>query len=89
MVTDYQMPGGNGLELCTRLRSTPETADIPALMLTARGYKLPQSDLERTNIRALLSKPFSPRQLLAVIQEHLGGGPAEDATPQEPGVNAA
>jgi two-component system phosphate regulon response regulator PhoB len=90
VVTDYQMPGGDGLELCTRLRSTPQTAAIPALMLTARGYKLPQSDLEKTNIKALLSKPFSPNQLLGVIREQLGGSEAAgDAPSHEPGATAA
>ena len=89
LLTDYQMPGGDGLELCTRLRSTPETAEIPALMLTARGYKVPQSDLDRTNIKALMSKPFSPRQLVAMIEEHLGEPPAGQGQCGEPGATAA
>ena len=33
IVTDYQMPGGDGLELCKRLKSNAGTASIPVLML--------------------------------------------------------
>ena len=90
LVTDYQMPGGNGLELCERLNKTPETAAIPVLMLTARGYKVAPDDLATTNIKGLISKPFSPRDLIARIQE-LGGGstPAEGGGDDETGATAA
>ena len=41
VVTDYRMPGVDGLEFCVRLKENPETAGIPALMLTARvGRKI-------------------------------------------------
>ena len=90
IVTDYQMPGGNGLELCERLKKTPETAAIPVLMLTARGYKVAPDDLATTNIKGLISKPFSPRDLIARIQE-LGGGstPAEGGGDDATGATAA
>ena len=71
MVTDLQMPGGDGLSLCLQLSAEPETRKIPVIMLTARGYTVPPSDLGRTNIRSLVPKPFSPRELLAQIQELL------------------
>ena len=71
VVTDFQMPGGDGLELCKRLNANTATASIPVLMLTARGYKVPASDLQQTNIRGLMDKPFSPKDLLARIKELL------------------
>ena len=79
MVTDLQMPGGDGLSLCLKLSEEPDTAGIPVIMLTARGYKVPPSDLGRTSIRSLVPKPFSPRELLAQIQEFLGAPPDEAA----------
>ncbi len=72
LVTDFQMPGGNGLDLCKQLRANPETAAIPALMLTARAHRVPTSDLEQTNIKTLIAKPFSPRELISQIKEVLG-----------------
>jgi CheY-like chemotaxis protein len=71
LITDYHMPALSGLELCQRLKQDPATADIPAILLTARGYSLEQADTDRSGIRMMLSKPFSPRQLLATVNEIL------------------
>ncbi|MEE8459431.1 MAG: response regulator [Phycisphaerales bacterium] len=79
MITDLQMPGGDGLSLCVQLSEHPDTATIPVIMLTARGYKVPPSDLARTNIKILLPKPFSPRELLAQVQELLDASHQADA----------
>jgi len=72
LITDLQMPYMSGLELCTRMKSHQVTQNIPAIMLTARGYALAQSDLAATNIKAVMSKPFSPRQVLEKAREILG-----------------
>ena len=42
-------------------------------MLTARGYHLEPHDTADSGIRRMLSKPFSPRQLLATVNEVLEG----------------
>ena len=71
LITDYHMPELSGLELCQRLEQDPETRSIPKIMLTARGYNLEPADTESSGIRCMLSKPFSPRQLLAMVNEVL------------------
>lgn len=75
VVTDFQMPGGSGLELATRLRKNPDTSHIPLIMLTARGHLAPLSELAETNVRSLLAKPFSPRNLLSKVNDLLGRDP--------------
>jgi CheY-like chemotaxis protein len=72
VITDYQMPFMTGLELCEKLREHETTRTIPALMLTARGFALSQDDMDRTNITGVLSKPFSPREVLGRVHELLG-----------------
>jgi two-component system alkaline phosphatase synthesis response regulator PhoP len=72
LITDFHMPNLSGIELCKRLRQSQDTAQIPAIMLTARGYALEPGDTEQSGIRQLISKPFSPRQLLASVNEVLG-----------------
>ncbi len=72
LITDYHMPQLSGLELCQRLRQDPATSGIPTIMLTARGYTLDPQDTEQSGILRMLSKPFSPRQLLATVNEMLG-----------------
>ncbi len=81
IVTDLQMPRLSGLELALRLKQTPLTAGTPMLMLTARGYIMEQDALARTNIRQVLSKPFSAREILRLAME-LIGAPAADAAPR-------
>jgi CheY-like chemotaxis protein len=73
VISDYQMPVLDGLALCIRLKETLATAHIPALMLTARGHRLTPEELERTNIRAVLPKPFSIRELIPKIESLLNG----------------
>jgi CheY-like chemotaxis protein len=72
IITDYHMPQLSGLELCQRLKQDPATTSIPAIMLTARGYTLEPGDTEQSGILRMLSKPFSPRQLLSTVNEVLG-----------------
>jgi two-component system phosphate regulon response regulator PhoB len=69
LITDYHMPGLSGLELCRRLKEEPATSHIPAIMLTARGYNLEASDTEKSGIVRMISKPFSPRLLLEMVNE--------------------
>jgi two-component system, OmpR family, alkaline phosphatase synthesis response regulator PhoP len=72
LITDYHMPHMSGIELCQKLKHTPATAGIPAIMLTARGYDLEPQDTQDSGILKMLSKPFSPRQLLSTVNEVLG-----------------
>lgn len=71
IVTDLQMPYMNGVELCMALKADPTTAEIPALLLTARGHVLTDDILAKTNIRKVMSKPFGVRDLLAYVQNEL------------------
>ncbi|HEV2293490.1 MAG TPA: response regulator [Tepidisphaeraceae bacterium] len=76
LITDYHMPQMSGIELCRRLKQDSVTANIPAIMLTARGYELEPADTEQSGILRMLSKPFSPRHLLATVEEVLSGAAA-------------
>ena len=69
LVTDFQMPVMTGLELVENLRNNPDTADIPVVMLTARGFAIDDEKKEQLRISACLSKPFGPRELLQNVQE--------------------
>ena len=75
IITDLQMPYMSGLELAKKLKRTSKTATTPVLMLTARGYALDQSELGQTNIKGVMSKPFSPREVLEKARAALGEAP--------------
>ncbi|MEN6309058.1 MAG: response regulator [Anaerohalosphaeraceae bacterium] len=71
IVTDYQMPALTGLELIEKLRADEQTAAIPVIMLTARGFAIDDQQKQKLNISACLSKPFSPREVLQTVEEVL------------------
>jgi DNA-binding response OmpR family regulator len=73
LITDYQMPRLSGLELCRRMRQNPATSQTPAILLTARGYELGRDDTAESGILRTIGKPFSPRQLVLVVNELLTG----------------
>lgn len=86
VITDYQMPYLSGLELCARMRAEPELKNIPAIMLTARGFSINTTELDGTNIRELIPKPFSPREVLKIVQRVLQESEAVvGGTSNEPG----
>lgn len=80
VITDYQMPYMTGLELSLKLKENEATADTPILMLTARGFSLGEDALKRTSIAGVISKPFSPREILARVQELIGNERLETQT---------
>ena len=74
VVTDCQMPRLSGLGLAERIRNTPETSDLPVIMLSAKGFELPPNELRsQYGIRHLVAKPFSPRELFALVEGVLNG----------------
>lgn len=80
IITDYQMPHMSGLELSSRLNSDPATQNIPVVLLTARGFSIAETQTISPNIRCAMSKPFSPREILARVQELLADSAALTAT---------
>lgn len=72
VITDYQMPYMTGLELCQRLRENDKTKVTPVLMLTARGFDIESHEMVQAGIKGVLSKPFSPRDMLTKVEELIG-----------------
>ena len=68
VITDHQMPGGSGIDLCKTLKSNTSTAHIPAILLTAYDFSIVSESMDDCNISAIMAKPFSPRELLARAQ---------------------
>jgi two-component system, OmpR family, alkaline phosphatase synthesis response regulator PhoP len=71
IVTDYQMPGMTGIELVEKLRQNPEFAEIPVIILTARGFAIEDDQKDKLGIAECLSKPFSPKELLMHVENVL------------------
>jgi ribonuclease P protein subunit RPR2 len=69
IVLDVLMPGIDGIEYCGALKRAPQTRDIPVVLLTGADV----ADLEGSQADALIRKPFSPLELLSVVEQLSGG----------------
>ena len=68
IILDLMLPGVDGLEVCRTLKRHPHTALIPVVMLTARGEEADIVAGLELGADDYLTKPFSPRVLLARIR---------------------
>ena len=68
IVLDWMLPGMDGIEFAKRLRANSETKSIPIIMLTAKADE--DNKIKGLNVGAddYLTKPFSPRELIARIK---------------------
>jgi response regulator RpfG family c-di-GMP phosphodiesterase len=72
IVLDVLMPGVDGLEYCRRLKGDPATREIPVALLTgSEGGTMVAADAAGAD--AFVRKPFSPLELLAVVERLAGG----------------
>jgi two-component system phosphate regulon response regulator PhoB len=86
VLLDLMLPGVDGLEVCRQLKNNPDTMPIPIVMLTAKGE---ESDIVtglELGADDYITKPFSPRVLIAriraVLRRKTTADADEDATVQ-------
>ena len=69
IITDMNMPVMDGMELVSKIRSTPGLEDIPIIMVTTESEASQQSLAAKTGVTAFITKPFKPDDLKAKILE--------------------
>ncbi|BAM04959.1 response regulator [Phycisphaera mikurensis] len=72
IVSDFNMPVLDGAGLVAKLQADPTLHGIPVVLLTGRGHTLPPEALGSPSLVAVKRKPFSGREMLALVQEVLG-----------------
>lgn len=72
IILDWMMPELSGIELCQMIKADPELKDIPIFMLTAKGQDSDEQQGIQCGVSRFITKPFSPRSLLAMVQEIIG-----------------
>jgi phosphate regulon transcriptional regulator PhoB len=68
LVLDLMLPGIQGIELCRILRNDPKTESMPIIMLTAKGEEVDKILGLEMGADDYITKPFSPRELLARVK---------------------
>lgn len=72
VILDVMLPGGSGFDILQALRGHPRLADIPVIMLTAKGQMPERERAERIGASLFMSKPFSNAALLDAVRRLLG-----------------
>jgi two-component system phosphate regulon response regulator PhoB len=67
VLLDWMIEGVSGIEVCRRLRRRKETASVPIVMMTARGEESDRIRGLETGADDYVTKPFSPRELIARV----------------------
>jgi two-component system phosphate regulon response regulator PhoB len=80
ILLDWMLPGMTGLDLARRLRGEERTAEIPIIMLTARGEEMDRVNGLDSGVDDYVVKPFSTRELIARIRAVLRRAQADGGT---------
>ena len=68
LVTDYEMPGVNGEELCYHVRNVLKLDALSIVMCSAKGLEIDRESLKsKYVIHSIISKPFSIRDLVSLL----------------------
>ena len=68
VILDWMLEELSGIEVCRRMRRAPESANVPIIMLTARGEEVDRVRGLETGADDYVTKPFSPPELIARIR---------------------
>jgi DNA-binding response OmpR family regulator len=72
VLLDIQMPGRSGLEILASIKSDPTLTGVRVILMTARALDADRTAGMAAGADFYLTKPFSPLELLARVQEALG-----------------
>jgi phosphate regulon transcriptional regulator PhoB len=83
VILDLMLPGLSGLELCKILRERQDTSHLPILMLTAKAGEADKVVGLEMGADDYLSKPFSPREMVARVRAILRRTVSSSAAPEK------
>ena len=69
ILMDVQLPKLSGLDATRQIRTDPRTASIPVIVVTSFALSGDDQKAMAAGASAYLAKPYSPRELLALIQK--------------------
>ena len=72
--TDVAMPGMNGLQLCSTLKTRPDLAHIPVILVSASAQRTQIQEGYENGASDFLAKPFTMTQLREMIDRYAGAG---------------
>lgn len=73
VILDVMLPGRSGFDILVDIRANPDTADLPVIMLTAKGQGADRAAAEQAGASLFLTKPFANAEIRAAVRDLLGG----------------
>lgn len=73
VLLDIVMPKMNGYEVCRRLKSDPNTQNLPVVMCSAKGEEFDRYWGMKQGADAYIAKPFQPTELVGTVKQLLRG----------------
>ena len=73
LILDWMMPNQSGIDVLRALREDSRTSDAPVIMLTGRSDRADRRAAILLGIRGYLARPFSPRELIELVDKVLRG----------------
>lgn len=89
IISDWNMPNRDGLELLTWLRSQSRCRDLPFLMATGQGDKKQEQKTVDAGVSSFVAKPFNEDELRQKIEEAFGRGQGTEASASDRGPRTA
>ncbi|GLO78039.1 MULTISPECIES: response regulator transcription factor [Sulfitobacter] len=77
VMLDVMLPGKSGFEILKELRADAALADLPILMLTARGQTRDREIALEAGVSRFMTKPFSNADMLAAVRDLTAAGTAK------------
>ncbi|SIS74073.1 response regulator [Phaeovulum vinaykumarii] len=72
VISDYNMPGMNGIQLLQALRQNPRTKGVGFILITGRADAALINEGKKNGMNNFLKKPFTPQELKACIEAVVG-----------------
>jgi two-component system, OmpR family, alkaline phosphatase synthesis response regulator PhoP len=82
VILDIMLPGQNGLDICRKMKSSPELKNIPVIILSAKGEELDVILGLELGADDYVAKPFSPKVLFSRIKAVLRRGKEPEKIPK-------
>ena len=71
ILLDFILPDMRGTEVCRQLAADPDTADIPVILVSAKGAEIRQAYRDAGNVVSYIAKPFKPQVVTSIVAEVL------------------
>lgn len=83
LVIDFEMPGISGVEAVRQIKESPQYGNLPVILITGRGQNRIRADAILAGATEVMTKPFSPMELLETVQRLLTASRTNRGNPDD------